>query len=454
MNKPRQYPELLKANVFAIDAGAYFKRPACEVFMVYSPLADRLILAKENEVMQMELFLQNGKPAGYEFPKIAAITEDLTNYRRIEGYTFPQQTVDSLTKLSILPNHKCNFSCSYCFSAKGRSERELNRDSLIKGIDYFINPQRTKSKSLFISILGGGEPLLSWELVKFAIKYAHKRAAGFGIELGMGLSTNGSITHPDLIEVLKKYHVRPNVSFEILEEIQNLQRGCYKQVRKTIRMLLENGLHPIIKPSITKINASRIEEMIYELISNFRGVTDVKLQPVEDPALFKNEVELKEFYNTFTESFFNARTIARNNGIDLYCLISQFNRYIKDHYCGGEFCLTPEGSISICHRFSSSREKFFSEFQYGTIDNEMGVAIDHKKFNDLISFNLYTQDRCRACFAKWHCGGGCMAQARIYSPEMQEVVCGFHRDVTSRFLFERLIDENKSNVFNELFSKT
>ena len=60
-----------------------------------------------------------------------------------------------LLNMMILPNNKCNFHCSYCYSAHGRSGMEISIDKLYSALDYFLDTQRAVNERLTISVLGG-----------------------------------------------------------------------------------------------------------------------------------------------------------------------------------------------------------------------------------------------------------------------------------------------------------
>ena len=51
---------------------------------------------------------------------------------------------DDYTLLTVLPNNRCNFDCSYCYSAGSRNTAEIEPDVLRTAIDYFIDTKRTR----------------------------------------------------------------------------------------------------------------------------------------------------------------------------------------------------------------------------------------------------------------------------------------------------------------------
>ena len=115
--------------------------PSSDKTIVYLPLNDYAVLAAPDEVEEIT----------------ARLARTCKTQRKI--YRTPKN-VDGIRSLMVLPNNKCNFHCSYCYSAGGRTNAEINPSILKAGLRYFLNPQRAKGERLSISVLGGGEPLL------------------------------------------------------------------------------------------------------------------------------------------------------------------------------------------------------------------------------------------------------------------------------------------------------
>ena len=71
--------------------------------------------------------------------------------------------------------------------------------------------------------------------------------------------------------------------------------------------------------------------------------------------------------------------------------------------------------------------------------------MDKDKFKALRDINVYAYERCSDCFAKWICGGECMARNDAYPEEYMKEVCRFNR----RFVKHVLIEELRRTVFEE-----
>lgn len=420
------FAELNKREIYpiAVDDG----------YMVYAPLSEIVMRMTPDDLQRVEHYLR-----GNDYDSEAAELIDYLESERKSRRTIPRkETLGHIHKLTILPTYKCNFKCSYCYSSQGRESKELSRAKYMGMIDYFIDRRRTDLTDLWLAVLGGGEPFLSPEITAEIITHARERALEQGFNLGIGLTTNGSIFDENLAKVMVENDVSLGVSFEVLEDIQNLQRRNYATVVDVIGRYMRRGVNITVKSIITPDNVSRLEEMVTELHRLFPGVKSYKLQIVEDPSLFSDAEVMRKFYEDFTSNFFRAEELGKECGIEVYVLASKYINMLIEHYCGGEMCLNPQGTITICHRISSPREEGYSDFVYGSIDEDGNVIFDRDRFIELVSHDIKANPKCERCFVKWHCGGGCLAQSKIYGKDQLDIICEWTRSFSKEIILRRL----------------
>lgn len=403
--------------------------------LVYAPLSGSMFRLNHEEVDRLEKWLAGDNQDDRE----AALLLESIDKERVCKRTIPKKrTVGELHKLTILPTYQCNFKCSYCYSAQGRERRTLSPKRAMAAIDYFIDQNRTQLHDLWLAILGGGEPFLSPQLTGEIILRARKRAIDQGFSLGIGLTTNGSIYDAELSEIMVTNSVRLGVSFEVLKDIQEEQRQNYERVVKTVRQYMNDGVDITVKSIITPKNVSRLSEMVTELHRLFPDIKKYKLQIVEDPTIFYDRNVMRYFYSQFTNHFFDAQETGYGMGIDVYVLASKYIDMLVEHYCGGEMCLNPEGTITVCHRFSSPKEEKYQDIVYGSVSEDGKVLFDNDKFEKLMGHDIDMNPKCKSCFAKWHCGGGCLAQSMIYTDDQLDIICDWTRQFT-KMILERQI---------------
>lgn len=411
-----------------------------QTFLVYAPLSGIFFRLGVDDVERLENVLSGNNPDDKEARELLDyVVAAISNKRLITS----KRTTSELHKLTILPTYRCNFKCTYCFSAQGRSNHSLNREKALAAIDFFIDRKRTKLNDLWLAILGGGEPFLTPDLTAEIIEHARHRSKEQGFRLGIGLTTNGSLYNARLSKVMVQNCVNLGVSFEVLEDIQNRQRGNYGKVVSTVNRYLDEGVDLTVKSIITPLNVNQLEMMVHELHRIMPGVKKYKLQIVEDSAMFADLDTMRKFYDDFSRNFFGAQKIGFSFGMDVYVLASKMLDQLVEHYCGGEMCLNPAGGITVCHRYSSHSELGYDDFCYGHIDDNCIVHIDEEHFAQLMSHDIYHSPKCSHCFAKWHCGGGCLAQSTIYDNAHIDVICQWTRDFTYKILLQQLQNKIK-----------
>lgn len=416
---------ILEENIFLVPLGERPElcnrlKPKGELYLVYAPLARKMLLVDDED-----LHLVNGR-----LSELRVVGDTGRFFSKI-------QHVCDLQKLSVLPNHTCNFSCSYCYSAKGRGSTVLDQGKLLRALEFFFDSDRLTERNLTISFIGGGEPLLSWPLVKWAMERSEQLASQNGFNLLMTLVTNGSIMNDDIVATLKRYHVLPDVSFDILEEAQNKNRRHFDTVCGTIDHLCDNGLIPSVNATITPDTVDRMEEMVDFMEHRFPLVKNMVFEPVVSDELFPEAADLKDFYTRYLDGFFKARRIAEERDKLVTCRIYKNVDSLVERGCPSKLALTPQGDLSICYCTSSPKEKMYSQRIYGKVTSD-GVEIDSDRFDAIHGINVHSFPKCNRCFAKWHCGGGCMCPNDLYDDAHLDAVCAFTREMVIRTLLGRI----------------
>lgn len=431
-------PSLNSKNIFACDLtlgtkAFHLHLPNSEYYIVYAPLGGRSFISDRKTLVELE------KIAADKTDHTSDILCQMENTSLLDKILADKKTVIShpsqFTKLSILPNLRCNFACSYCYSAAGRSSVQLTKNKVKTILDFFMDALRTESKERTIFISGGGEPLLSWPIVLFAIQYSRRLAAERGLQLELLLMTNGSLINEQIIGMLKDNNVQIGLSFEILPDIQNTQRGHYDTVAAVVNMLSHMQMAPSISSVITPANVGRMSEMAQYVIENYPMVRHLNFDPAMSNDLFESPCDLDLFYDKFIDNFFEAKQLCGKHNITLDCNAIRHMEKLFPRYCQGKLALVPNGDISVCHTVSSSLEENYKQYIYGCVTDD-DVVFDVQKFQSLVGSNLL--EECSSCIARWHCGGGCLMYRTRYEKAKMEVVCRFTRRMAATVLFAKI----------------
>lgn len=390
------------------------------VNVFHSPIARKYLIATDEQIKE---YVHNGK--------YAELFDVLTHYIPISKQR-KVHTPSDYTLLTVLPNNICNFNCSYCYSAAGRNNTQLDLGKLLVAINYFLESKpQNFNRTLTISYMGGGEPLISWDIVSKGIAYAVEKAKNLNLKLQHRIITNGSILDEEQISFMKKYKIEVSVSFEIIREIQDIQRKNYDPVHNNIKKMIDSGIIVQINSTITPLNVSRMTEMLNLLHSEFPTIRSAMFEPVISSEVLHTPEEMNQFYNHYIAQFIASIKLADSYNIDLTSFAYLRTIYPLERACSGELCLTSDGNITGCYCVSSPKDKLFDKTCYGRVTQKK-VEINHEAYQKIIATNIYTHNDCDECSIKWNCGGGCFYQYNSYPEEFRRTLCSF----TQKFIKE------------------
>ena len=417
------YPELSKKNIYCIPVGDFWGRDPYRLFLIYAPFIGSYMLATPHLATSLNQHAKNG--GGDE--AVASLYEKLcgSSNRKIDRMRHDTKEV---YQVDILANNTCNFHCVYCYSAAGRSQQRLRMEHVKTLIDYLFSKDYTPSAPYAIHFSGGGEPLLSLDVIKETIDYikqAHSK--GNGHPYSLGIVTNGSLLVEDVARYLCEENIEIIISFEILESLQNKERGHYDLVVENIDRLTELDIPFAIRTTFTHESTEYMCEMVREVYYRFPGIHFLTFDVVLSADLFKTPLELKDYYDSFLDNYYKAKALAAEFGISIACLAAEPFHMLRDRTCTGKLVLTPWGKLSACSRVSSPQEAHYADYESGKIENGR-VVIDEERFSEIMEdCNIYSQDICHECFARWNCGGGCRLFHHSFDESFEKVRCDFVR---------------------------
>jgi radical SAM protein with 4Fe4S-binding SPASM domain len=438
------FPFLSKNNIFAVPAGDFWQVAPERVYLVYAPLNGQVSLAAPQSVSELELAAADETSCDESNLKILS---SLKANGKLPVYYLPD-TPHDLCQIDLLLNNTCNFRCTYCYSASGRSNGQVDFEKVKTLIDYLF--QRKQTKPYIINFSGGGEPLLSFPLIRQTVDYIEKLAEGKTYLYNIGLVTNGSLVTPEIVEYLKRKKIDMAVSFEILQSLQDMERGSYEKVAANIDMMLDMEFLFGIRTTFTPDSVCCMTHMIEELSRRFPRIRAVVFDVVLSPDIFKTPEMLAKYYGDFIREYFAAKQRGKELGIAVESIAVETLTMLRERTCNGKIVLTPNGKISSCSRVSSPKETLYGEYIFGEIENGK-ISFDEDKFRSIMSENnIHSQSFCEGCFAKWNCGGGCRLFHQSFGREFLEPKCEFTRQGLQRQLYSVLCENFQKSQNKDL----
>jgi uncharacterized protein len=313
----------------------------------------------------------------------------------------------------------------------------LTLDQLKTMVDFFFSDNCSPEKNRRIIFIGGGEPLLAWDLLKAGVLYAEQQGAAMEKVVSIEITSNTSLFDDDKIDFISKHGIAVKSSFDILPHIQASQRGHYELVAANLKKLLSAGIRTNVQATITPQALSEMENMVKEIAVKFPEIASLTLETVYSADTFKDEKSVDEYMRKFYCGYLAAEKAAESAGIRIFNSFFGLRNIIRDRYCGGQFTLTPEGKLSACLHVSAPGEAGYENMIVGRI-HDGKVEIDGEKYGAFFNATVEKQERCRDCFACWNCGGGCPDAHRIYSREIFDALCKNTRLYLKKELIRRM----------------
>ncbi|MBZ4647577.1 MAG: six-Cys-in-45 modification radical protein [Clostridia bacterium] len=331
--------------------------------------------------------------------------------------------------LCLHVSHDCNLRCQYCFASTGsfHGDRLLMSSEVgKKAIDFVIN-NSGKRRNIEIDFFGG-EPLMNFNVVKDVVEYAKAQGAKYGKEFRFTITTNGLL----LNEEIKKY-INENMSNIVLsldgtKEVNDEMRvrvdgrGCYDDiVPKFIDMADSRGQdNYYVRGTFTRKNLDFAKDVLHLADLGFKQISvEPVVAPESEGYALKEEdlpVLFKEYEKLAIEYLNRKKQQKGFNFFHFMIDLTQGPCVAKRlSGCGSGYeylAVTPEGDIYPCHQFVGN-----PDFKMG---NVMSGEFNTNIQNSFRKSNVYTKEKCKDCWAKFYCSGGCPANAYQFNGDINE----------------------------------
>ena len=362
-------------------------------------------------------------------------TEDIyENY--IDAFKNRQTVVKALC-LHIA--HDCNLACKYCFAGEGeyRGHRELMSFEVgKKALDFLVRESGNRI-NLEVDFFGG-EPLMNWQVVKDLVAYGRSLEATHNKKFRFTLTTNGVLLNDDIIEFANKEMSNIVLSIDGRKEVHNFMRphrggqGSYDEIVPKFKKVAESRdqMNYYVRGTFTQHNLDFAEDVKHLADLGFKqiSVEPVVAKPTEDYALRDENIPaLMEEYDKLAVELLKRRK--EGNGVNFFHFMIDLEggpcvaKRLSGCGSGTEYlAVTPWGDLYPCHQFVGDEN-----FLMGNVD----IGVTNTELRDKFKCcNVYSKEKCRNCFAKFYCSGGCAANAYNFHGDINaayEVGCELQR---------------------------
>lgn len=316
--------------------------------------------------------------------------------------------------------HDCNLACRYCFAEEGEyhGRRALMSYETGKAALDFLIANSGSRRNLEVDFFGG-EPLMNFEVVKQLVAYGREQEKLHDKHFRFTLTTNGVLLNDDIMEFANREMDNVVLSIDGRKEVHDHMRPFRKGA----------GSYDLIVPKFQKLADSRNQERYYIRGTFTRnnldfsndilhyadlGFKQMSIEPVvgeeTDPYAIREEdlPQIFEEYDKLAKVMIEREK--EGKGFNFFHFMIDLEGgpciYKRLSGCGSGteyLSVTPWGDLYPCHQFVGQ-----DEFLMGNVDEGITKPEIADEFR---SCSVYSKDKCRNCFAKFYCSGGCMANA-------------------------------------------
>lgn len=329
-----------------------------------------------------------------------------------------RQTVVKALCLHIA--HDCNLACRYCFAEEGEyhGRRALMSFEVGKKALDFLIANSGNRRNLEVDFFGG-EPLMNWDVVKRLVEYGRSQEEKFNKNFRFTITTNGVLLNDEIMEFCNREMGNVVLSLDGRREVNDRMRpfrngkGSYDLIVPKFQKFAEsrNQDKYYVRGTFTRHNLDFAKDVLHFADLGFKQISvEPVVAPADEPYSIREEdipVILQQ-YDELAKEYIKRKKEER--GFQFFHFMIDLNqgpcvaKRLSGCGSGTEYlAVTPWGDLYPCHQFVGNEA-----FLLGNVDTGVTNTAVRDEFK---LCNVYAKDKCRECFARFYCSGGCAANA-------------------------------------------
>lgn len=352
--------------------------------------------------------------------------------------------------------HDCNIRCKYCFASQGDFEGDRSLMSLEVGKKAlkFLVENSGNRRNLEVDFFGG-EPLMNFDVVKELVTYGRSLEADNKKLFRFTMTTNGVLLTDEVIDYCNEHMDNVVLSIDGRPEVNDLMRytvngkGTYDTIVPNFKKLVEKrgNKNYYVRGTFTKFNKDFAKDVLHMVDLGFKStsVEPVVAEAKHDYALTEEDLqtvfdqydiladEMVKRHNTKDDFSFFHFTVDLAQGP---CVIKR----LTGCGAGSEYvAITPDGDIYPCHQFVGDEDFKIGSVVDGTYNNHLS--------HEFKEAHVYNKEKCKTCWAKFYCSGGCHANAYNFNNDINipyDLGCEMEKKrlESSLYIQAKLMEEN------------
>lgn len=338
-----------------------------------------------------------------------------------ENYVFDFKNRQTVVKaLCLHIAHDCNLACRYCFAEEGEYHGRRALMSLEvgkKALDFLVANSGSRM-NLEVDFFGG-EPLMNWQVVKELVEYGRSLEEPFHKKFRFTLTTNGVLLNDEIMEFANREMANIVLSIDGRKAVNDKMRpfrggqGSYDLIVPKFQKVAESRGQTAyyVRGTYTHENPDFAEDVLHLADLGFQqiSVEPVVAGPEDDYAIREADVPgLKAEYDRLAAEMIRRKKEGRGFNFFHFMIDLEGGPCVAKRLsgCGSGteyLAVTPWGDLYPCHQFVGKENFLMGNVFEGITREDIRDEFKH--------CNVYAKEKCRKCFAKFYCSGGCAANS-------------------------------------------
>ena len=316
--------------------------------------------------------------------------------------------------------HDCNLKCKYCFAEEGEYHGRralMSYEVGKKALDFLVKNSGSRV-NLEVDFFGG-EPLMNFQVVKDLIAYGRSLEEPYHKKFRFTLTTNGVLLNDDIIAFANQEMSNVVLSVDGRKEVHDRMRplaggqGSYDLVIPKFKKVAEsrNQTNYYVRGTFTHFNKDFAADVCHLADMGFEQISVEPVVAPESEAYALVEADIPQILEEYDK--LAVELIKRHKegkGFQFFHFMIDLKGgpcvYKRLSGCGSGteyLAVTPWGDLYPCHQFVGQEA-----FLMGNVDEGITRTDIREQFK---TCNVYSKEKCRNCFAKFYCSGGCAANS-------------------------------------------
>lgn len=269
---------------------------------------------------------------------------------------------------------------------------------------------------------------MNWQVVKDLVAYGREQEKLHDKKFRFTLTTNGVLLNDEIMDFCNKEMGNVVLSIDGRKEVHDKMRpfrkgaGSYDIIVPKFQKFAEsrNQDKYYVRGTFTHNNLDFSKDVLHLADLGFKqiSVEPVVAEPTESYAIREEDLpQLFEEYDNLAKEMVERHKNGKDFNFFHFMIDLEGGPCVAKRLsgCGSGteyLAVTPWGDFYPCHQFVGNEKFLLGNVNEGIKEPEI--------VNEFKCCNVYAKEKCRSCFARFYCSGGCAANAYNFTGD----ICG------------------------------